>query len=109
MKIDFSGIELSSIPNFKNGTGITDANIFFDGKNRILLCRIRPGSSIGLHTHETNSEIMFFLSGQGRVVCDGEEEIVGKGSCHYCPKGSSHTTINTGSEDLVLYAVVAEQ
>ena len=39
---------------------------------------------------------------------DGREEAVA-GNCHYCPKNHSHSMINNGTEDLVFFAVVAEQ
>ena len=51
---------------------------------------------------------MYFLSGTGKVLCDGVWERVTPGTCHYCPRGSSHTLINDGTEDLVTFAVVPE-
>ena len=71
--------------------------------------RLEEGCSIGLHCHNTSSEIIFILSGHGKTVCDGLEEAVTAGDCLYCKKGSSHTLINGGTEPLVFYAVVAEQ
>ena len=32
-----------------------------------------------------------------------------KGTCHICKKGSEHSIINTGSEDLLLITVVVER
>ena len=31
------------------------------------------------------------------------------GVCHICPKGSEHSIINTGDDDLVLITVVVER
>jgi mannose-6-phosphate isomerase-like protein (cupin superfamily) len=62
-----------------------------------------------MHCHDTSSEIIFILSGNGKTVCDGTEESVTAGDCLYCKKGSSHTLINNGTAPLVFYAVVAEQ
>ena len=109
MLIDYNKQQPTAYPNFKGGEGTMNACIFFDGHNRILNARLEPGASIGLHCHETSSEIMFFRSGTGVAIIDGVEETVGAGLCHYCPKGSSHTLINTGTEDLCFYAVVPEQ
>ena len=39
----------------------------------------------------------------------GKEEILEKGTCHICKKGSEHSIINTGSEDLLLITVVVER
>ena len=81
----------------------------FDGVNRILHGVLESGASIGLHTHETNSEIIYFLSGRGKVLYDGKYETVEQGMCHYCPKGHSHSLINDSESDLVFFAVVPEQ
>ena len=67
---------------------------------------ILPGSSIGLHTHEGNSEMIYILSGTGKVLCDGEYEPLAAGDCHYCPMGHSHAMFNDGDEDLVYFAIV---
>lgn len=106
MQIDFESMENTVIPNFKNGEGTVEAKMFYDGNARIMLSRIRPGSSIGFHTHDINSEVIFIVSGIGKAVWNGEEQILKAGSCHYCPKGTSHTLINTGDDDLVMYAAV---
>lgn len=109
MKFDLNTAEMKSFPNFKGGEGAMSAFMYFDGTNRILNARLTPGSSIGEHLHDSGSEIMFFTSGEGKAVCDGVEETLCAGVCHYCPKSSRHTVINTGNEDLCFYAVVAEQ
>ena len=45
----------------------------------------------------------------GKAVCDGEVEILTAGCCHICKKGSEHSIINTGDEDLCLLTVVVER
>jgi mannose-6-phosphate isomerase-like protein (cupin superfamily) len=52
---------------------------------------------------------MYFLSGKGTVTTDGVSETVTAGDCHYCKKGSSHTLVNDGEEELVFFAVVPQQ
>ena len=64
---------------------------------------------IGLHTHDTSSEIIYILNGTGKVLYDGEYESVSEGLCHYCPKGHSHSLINDSKSNLVFFAVVPEQ
>ena len=108
MRIVFDEIENYPFNSFKGGEGVTDSRMFYDGKSRIMQASIRLGSSIGVHTHENNCEVMFFISGSGTVVCDGVEEPVGPGVCHYCPRGSTHSVTNTGDTDLVMYATVTE-
>ena len=109
MLIDFETMEETVIPHFKGGEKETAARMFFDGQNRIMRGVLIPGASIGLHTHETSSEIVYILSGKGAVLYDDGRETLGPGSCHYCPKGHTHSLINDGSEDLVFFAVVPEQ
>lgn len=48
-------------------------------------------------------------SGTGIALCDGEEEFLSAGNCHVCKKGSEHSIMNTGNEDLVMLTVVVER
>lgn len=109
MLIDFNKMEEKDFPNFKGGEKSFAAKMEFDGKNRIMHGRLIPGASIGLHTHETSSEIIYILSGTGRMIFDDTEEKLSAGQCHYCPKGHTHSLINNSSQDLVFFAVVPEQ
>ena len=67
------------------------------------------GGSIGLHKHETSDDINYVLSGTGKAICDGQEEILKAGTCHICKKGSQHSIENIGNDDLVLLTVVVER
>lgn len=109
MKIDFHAMEEKVLPEFKGGVGSYIAKMYTDDLNKIMYGKLEPGSSIGLHTHDTNSEIIYILSGTGKVLYDETEESVGAGDCHYCPKGHTHSLINNGTENLLFFAVVAEQ
>lgn len=109
MKIKFDEMEEKHLSAFNGGEGVFKANMFIDDKNKILRGKLEKGSSIGLHRHVPSSEIIFILSGTGKSVCDGVEEILSAGDCHYCPKGSEHCLINIGEEDLRFYAVVPMQ
>ena len=109
MIIDFNNEQATVISNFKGGEKSISAKMHFDSANRILHGVLESGASIGLHTHETNSEIIYFLSGRGKVLYDGKYETVEQGMCHYCPKGHSHSLINDSEKDLVFFAVVPEQ
>ncbi len=109
MLLDPSTMETKVIPHFNGGEGELHAKMFTDGMCKILLGTLAPGSSIGLHTHDTTSETIYILRGTGTEICDGQEEALRPGVCHYCPKGSSHTMINTGTEELAFFAVVPVQ
>ena len=106
--IDFKNVEMKTLPNFKGGEGAFTPKMVTDELNKIMLGKLEKGCSIGLHTHDTSSEIIFFLSGEGKVIHNGKEELVAPGLCHYCKMGDEHTLINTGDEPLTFYAVVPE-
>lgn len=98
MLIDFNNAEQITMPCMNGGTGDMTAKMYFGGDERIILCRIHAGGSIGPHTQESGDDINYVLSGSGRAIFDGVEEPLSAGVCHICKKGS---------EDLVLSAIVA--
>ena len=107
--IKFNDVEEKALKAFKGGEGALNAKMLADDLCKILMGRLEPGSSIGLHTHEDSSEIMYFISGAGKVIHNGTEEAILPGDCHYCKKGESHTVINNSYEDLIFFAVVPMQ
>lgn len=109
MHIKFDEIKETELKEFYGGEGELIANMYVDDKNKILRGKLEAGSSIGLHKHAPSSEIIFILSGKGKAICNGEEERLSAGDCHYCPKGSEHCLVNDGEEDLLFYAVVPQQ
>ena len=82
------------------------ARMYNDEKYRIVPTRIHPGGSIGIHAQTSGDDMNYILSGTGKAVCDGIEEKLTPGVMHICPKGSEHSIINTGDEDLVMLTVV---
>ncbi len=109
MTIDFKGMDATVIEHFKGGEKEIKAKMFWDGTNRILHGVLIPGASIGEHTHETNSEMIFILSGNGTIIDDGVPSPISEGQCAYCPKGHSHSLVNTSNADLIFFAVVPNQ
>ena len=107
--IRFEEIEKTILTNFYGGNGNIEAKTFSDDLNKITKSVFLPGSSSGLHCHETSSEIIYVLSGKGKAIVDDKVEILEPGVCHYCKKGHSHSVINDGSENLVLFCVVTMQ
>ena len=109
MKIDFNDIQPSVLQNFQGGQGQLVSRRYQDGNNKIGFALLTPGSSIGMHAHVTSSEIIFVISGEGKMTLgDGSVETLRAGDCHYCPKGGSHSLANEGTEDLIFRAVVPE-
>ena len=108
MLINFEQMEEVAVPHMRGGEGELIRRIFANEDTRIMKGRLTPGSTIGLHTHETDSEMICILSGKGRVLCDGVYEPLSAGSVHYCPKGHEHSLINDSDGDLTFFAVVPE-
>jgi len=93
-----------------NTNGHKHDNIGYNDDNyRIIFTKIPVGSSIGKHTQTSGDDINYIISGIGKAVCDGVEEILIPESCHICFKGSEHSIINTGSEDLVILTIVVKK
>ncbi len=109
MLIQFPNIEETILPNFKGGEKQTAMKRVSFGDSRAMLVRLIPGASIGEHTHEDNCEVFYYLSGKGKCLYDGQWEPAEAGTAHYCPKGHSHSLVNDGEEDLVLFATVIAQ
>lgn len=109
MLLDYSAMETTHIPSFLGGEGTVHAQMRVDELGKILKGVLDPGSSIGYHTHETSSEIIYILSGTGKVKYDDGEELLKAGDCHYCPKGHSHSLINNSDGPLEFFAVVPNQ
>ena len=97
------------MPGMNGGTGNMSARMFMDEHGKVIYTKIHSGGSIGVHKHETSDDINYVISGEGKAVCNGKEELLRAGTCHICKKGSEHGIINTGGEDLVLITIVVER
>ena len=109
MLIDFTAISPMTIPGMNGGTGEMTCRMFNDDSYRIIPTTIHPGGSIGSHKQESGDDLNYILSGKGKAICDGAEEELMPGVMHICPKGSEHSIINTGEEDLVILTVVVKK
>ena len=106
MIIDFNKIEPMTIPGMNGGTGMMTAQMYNDENYRIIPTTIHPGGSIGNHNQSSGDDLNYIISGTGKAVCDGIEEELKPGVMHICPKGSEHSIINTGEDDLVMLTIV---
>lgn len=109
MLINFNEMQEHKFPGMNNGTGEMSAKMFMSEKGKIIPCSIHAGGSIGMHSHTTSDDINYIISGTGKAICNGEEETLEAGVCHICTKGSEHSIINTGNDDLVMLTIVVER
>lgn len=108
MLVDFNDIAERKMPGMNGDAGELSAKMYMDVTRKIIPCRIHAGGSIGMHMHLTSDDINYVISGTGKALCNGEEEILQPGVCHICEKGSEHSIVNTGDEDLILLTIVVE-
>lgn len=109
MLIDFRAIQDQKVTGMNGGKGEITAKMHVGQCGKIISSKLAKGSSIGLHTHTTSDDINYVIAGTGKAICDGREELLAAGTCHVCKKGSSHSIVNTGHDDLVLITVVVER
>lgn len=78
-------------------------------KARTRLCAeliLPPGASIGSHDHVNEDEVYIIQKGQGLMTDGGKEFPVAAGDAILTGQGASHSIKNTGTEDLVVTAVI---
>ena len=109
MRIDFNDIDSMTFPGMNNGTGMMSARMYNDDSYRIIPTAIHSGGSIGNHKQESGDDMNYIISGTGKAFCDGVEEDLRPGVMHICPKGSEHSIVNTGEEDLVMLTIVVKK
>ena len=109
MLLSFQNMEEVVVPHARGGEKELNRKHVDTGDNQIMVGRLEPGATIGVHTHENESETIYYLSGTGRMFYEGKYEPVTAGACHHCPKGHTHGLENTGDEDLIFFAVIPKQ
>ena len=67
---------------------------------------IKPGCSIGYHTHENEMEAYYFLTGEGTYDDNGDVRTVKAGEVTWTGNGNGHSIENTGTEDLTFIALI---
>ena len=80
------------------GTGRRTANLSF------LEERCAVGDRIPLHRHDVD-EVVIVIAGEGRYILDGDHHEVTSGHVVFIPAGTSHGTVNSGTDVLHLHAV----
>jgi mannose-6-phosphate isomerase-like protein (cupin superfamily) len=66
-----------------------------------------PGQSHSLHCHTAMDKVYYVLEGTGVFLLEGKELPMGKGDLLVAPDGVPHGVKNTGSERLLVLAVLA--
>lgn len=106
MLIEYNNMEDTILHEFNGGRGDVIAKMYFDGQNRIMRATLKKDCSIGEHTHTTNFEVIYVLSGTAKITINGVEEFIEAGNAHFCKTGSTHMIEQYGDDDLVMACVV---
>lgn len=109
MLISFPNIDELMTEHMKGGDkSVAVKSVTINGE-KLMVGRLEPGASIGVHTHEDSCEVYYYLSGAGKCYYDGSWEPAIPGCAHFCPKGHTHGLKNTGDEDLIYFGAVCKQ
>ena len=75
------------------------------GRFAMITQDVSPGTSIPVHLHEREDEIIFIQSGHGEAMLADERVPLRSGSTLYVPEGTWHGGRNTGAEILRWIAI----
>ena len=111
MVIHRNEMKVEEKERMRDGDGVTRLCYLLDGstqKNARMFAEVtlKPGSSIGYHKHESETEYYFIISGNGTVNDDGKDVQVKPGDAMITGNGASHSIKNSGSVPLVFHAVI---
>jgi len=70
------------------------------GAKHLSMCviRVEPGQTVRpAHSHPNGEEVIYIVSGSGRVMVNGEVSPVREGNAVLFPQGEVHMLQNTGS------------
>lgn len=110
MKININNVEKVEVKNLRGGEGSVYLQKCLPLVHMKMYAKITipQGSSIGIHTHEEDEEVIYVLKNKGILTIDGKESEITEGMISLCKKGRNHSIKNIYKEDLELLAVVTE-
>jgi mannose-6-phosphate isomerase-like protein (cupin superfamily) len=75
------------------------------GRFAMITQDVSPGTTIPVHAHDNEDEIIFIQSGRGEATLDTRTVPLAPGSTLYVPQGTWHGGRNTGAEILKWIAI----
>ena len=80
--------------------------LFTGGHMQLVVMSLKPLEDIGMEVHDNVDQFFRFESGEGKVIMNGEESLVGAEMVAVVPAGTQHNIVNTSAtEDLKLYTI----
>jgi len=83
------------------------STLFRSDRVMVGLNCFEPGQEHALHAHEGMDKVYQVISGNGLFLLEGEEIPMESGVMLVAPEGVAHGICNTGSERLVVLAILA--
>jgi oxalate decarboxylase/phosphoglucose isomerase-like protein (cupin superfamily) len=97
LAFDWGNVKLMSTPDTAGGPTMTFGMVVLE-----------PGKGHSRHDHPDADEILFIISGEGEQMLDDRPAVpIRPGACIYIPRGTWHSTLNTGWEPLRFCVVYA--
>lgn len=96
----------------KDIVSLAQQNTFFrkeivtNEKSQVVLMSLEPGEDIGEEVHEVD-QLLFFVSGQGVAILDGQRGEVAGNYLVSVPAGTRHNFVATGTDPLKLFTIYA--
>lgn len=81
--------------------------LFTGQKSQLVVMDIKPGEEVGQETHDHVEQSLFFMSGSGKAILNGQESPVTAGDVVVVTPGTEHNFVNTGTESLKIYTIYA--
>lgn len=91
-------------------TTVTNTNfrtvLFTAAHMQLVVMSLKPMEDIGMEVHNDVDQFFRFEQGEGKVIMNGEESIVGDGMVAIVPAGTMHNIVNTSPDkELKLYTI----
>ena len=83
------------------------ATLFESSRLLIGLNAFEPGQTHELHSHEGMDKLYYVLEGDGLLLLEGRQLTLRAGELAVAPEGVAHGIRNTGSDRLLVLAVLA--
>lgn len=94
-------------------TDIAERNSYFrevletGSHTQVVIMSIPAGGEIGEETHSENDQVLFCVSGEGKVILNDEESAFEKNDLVLVRAGVKHNFINSGLKDMKIITTYA--
>ncbi|MEK7183048.1 MAG: cupin domain-containing protein [Patescibacteria group bacterium] len=74
-------------------------------KSQLVIMNLPVGEDIGEETHDHVEQVLYFQSGTGKTIIEGQESALKPGDVLVVSPKAKHNIINTGNEPLIIATV----